>query len=66
MKQIIILYQVWALTEEQLIESSIIYYDIAHKEGRTDNVKEILKRNSRREYIENEMENTKSRYRWAD
>jgi len=62
MEQIIILYTAWIISKEQLINASIVYYDIYQKEKRTKNVEEILDRTWHREYIRNEFENSKYTY----
>ena len=64
METIILLYSIGKLTKEDVIDASILYYSIDHKEGRRDNVNEILEKDRRREYTLNALENTKSKYKW--
>ena len=63
MKELIILYLIWELDKEKFIEATIIWYDIDHKEGRKENMEEILERTHYWEYIQNEMENSKYLYK---
>lgn len=62
MEQIIILYLAWIISKQQLIDASIIYYDIYQKEKRTKKVEEILDRTWHREYIRNELDNSNYPY----
>lgn len=63
MKTLIILYIIGELSLEKFTEASILYYDIDHKEGRADNVKEIMEGATDAEITENMLENTKADYK---
>lgn len=66
MKETIILYLVGVLSKKQLIEASILYYNIDFEERRGEIIYEILEEAHSPEIIANMMANSVYKCKWTD